>query len=99
MLFICVFSEFVYFKLFVYFQFMFYICVFSDVVYDKEVIPSLVRILLKVLKPKKNNVPIAYIASTVRNEDTRDFFLINLGKKYICTKYIVVYNFIAFELL
>ncbi|CAG2246241.1 EEF2KMT [Mytilus edulis] len=53
----------------------------ADVVYDKEVIPSLVRILLKVLKPKKNNVPIAYIASTVRNEDTRDFFLINLANE------------------
>ncbi|CAC5370389.1 EEF2KMT [Mytilus coruscus] len=53
----------------------------ADVVYDKEVIPSLVRVLLKVLKPKKNIVPVAYIASTVRNEDTRDFFLINLANE------------------
>ena len=54
--------------------------VFTDVVYDKDIIPSLVKILVRLLKPRPNLIPLAYIASTVRNEDTRDYFLINLGK-------------------
>jgi hypothetical protein len=38
------------------------------------------QILVRLLKPRPNLIPLAYIASTVRNEDTRDYFLINLGK-------------------
>ena len=52
----------------------------SDVVYDKTVIPSLVSVLKCLLCSEAKRRPCAYIASTIRNEDTRDQFLICLCK-------------------
>lgn len=53
----------------------------SDVVYDTTVIPSLVLVLKKLLSVTLENgeKPVAYVASTVRLEDTRDQFLFTLG--------------------
>ncbi|KAK7112514.1 hypothetical protein V1264_011962 [Littorina saxatilis] len=51
----------------------------ADVVYDPSIIPSLVRLLRKLLEPGKKSK--AFIASTVRNEDTRDAFLIALSSE------------------
>ncbi|KAK6169196.1 hypothetical protein SNE40_020294 [Patella caerulea] len=55
----------------------------ADVVYDASIMPSLVAVLQMLLKPNVDTgqVPVAYIASTVRNEDTRDNFLILLGSE------------------
>ena len=57
------------------------ICV-SDVVYDNSIIPALVFVLKSLLssEPLDGVIPQAFIASTVRNEDTRDEFLIAIGK-------------------
>ncbi|KAL4239695.1 Protein fam86a [Mactra antiquata] len=55
----------------------------ADVVYDTSIIPALVSILKIILSQSSRSV--AYIASTIRNEDTRDQFLITLsseGLKY-----------------
>ena len=49
---------------------------FLDVVYDETIIPSLVNVLALLFE---GSVKIGYIASTVRNEDTRDIFLKALG--------------------
>ncbi|KAK7508077.1 hypothetical protein BaRGS_00001042 [Batillaria attramentaria] len=54
----------------------------ADVVYDPSIIPSLVCLLRQLLEPgpgKPNKK--AFIASTVRNEDTRDAFLIALSSE------------------
>uniref|UniRef100_A0A0L8H4Z7 Uncharacterized protein n=2 Tax=Octopus bimaculoides TaxID=37653 RepID=A0A0L8H4Z7_OCTBM len=53
----------------------------ADVVYDTTVIPSLVLVLKKLLSVTLENgeKPVAYVASTVRLEDTRDQFLFTLG--------------------
>ncbi|GAB1602456.1 protein-lysine N-methyltransferase EEF2KMT-like [Argonauta hians] len=53
----------------------------ADVVYDTTVIPSLVFVLKKLLSVTLENgeKPVAYVASTVRLEDTRDQFLFTLG--------------------
>ncbi|CAI9718797.1 Hypothetical predicted protein [Octopus vulgaris] len=53
----------------------------ADVVYDTTVIPSLVLVLKKLLSITLENgeKPVAYVASTVRLEDTRDQFLFTLG--------------------
>ncbi len=55
---------------------------FSDVVYDPSIIPALVRVLSTLLhRCLPNGVrPVAYIASTIRNTETRDIFLSYLGK-------------------
>ena len=52
----------------------------SDVVYDKTVIPSLVSVLKNLLSSGTKRRACAFIASTVRNEDTRDQFLIYMCK-------------------
>ena len=54
----------------------------SDVVYDNRIIPYLVLTLKKILYSNLHkSVPTcAYLASTIRNEDTRDQFLITLSK-------------------
>ena len=50
--------------------------------YDLSIIPALVLMLKTLLCGGANgsNTPRAYIASTIRNEDTRDAFLIAMGK-------------------
>ncbi|KAK0049176.1 protein-lysine N-methyltransferase EEF2KMT [Biomphalaria pfeifferi] len=55
----------------------------ADVVYDTSIIPSLVYVLKILLDPgsNSNKKPQAYIASTIRNEDTRDAFLIAIGNE------------------
>ncbi|XP_022318118.1 protein-lysine N-methyltransferase EEF2KMT-like isoform X2 [Crassostrea virginica] len=53
----------------------------ADVVYDKAIIPFLVHVLNQFLSGAFGSWPVAYIASTVRNEDTRDHFLVALGNK------------------
>jgi len=50
----------------------------ADVVYDTSIIPALVYVLKKLLHNKGSS---AFIASTIRNEDTRDAFLIALGQE------------------
>lgn len=51
-------------------------------VYDKSIIPFLVQVLYQFLSGTFGSWPVAYIASTVRNEDTRDHFLVALGKNF-----------------
>ncbi|KAK3090413.1 hypothetical protein FSP39_011643 [Pinctada imbricata] len=53
----------------------------ADVVYDKTIIPALVFVLHILLSKTTEcgEKPVAYVASTIRNEDTRDHFLISLG--------------------
>ncbi|KAL5018206.1 hypothetical protein ScPMuIL_003928 [Solemya velum] len=55
----------------------------ADVVYDKSVLPGLISILKKLLSMDLGNgeKPTAYIASTIRNEDTRDQFFIMMNKE------------------
>ncbi|KAL8619207.1 hypothetical protein ACOMHN_049989 [Nucella lapillus] len=55
----------------------------ADVVYDPSIIPSLVSLLRRLLDPgpDKSLHRRAFIASTVRNEDTRDAFLIALSSE------------------
>ncbi len=58
-------------------------------VYDESIIPALVKVLFSLLTLPGGSMggdttqivapPVAYIATTVRNEDTRDKFLIALG--------------------
>ena len=57
-------------------------CVFSDVVYDPSIIPSLVSLLRRLLEPGLDGLlqRTAFIASTVRSEDTRDAFLVALSQ-------------------
>ncbi|CAE1280601.1 EEF2KMT [Acanthosepion pharaonis] len=57
------------------------VIVAADVVYDTTIIPSLVLVLKTLLSLTLENgqKPVAYIASTVRHEDTRDQFLFTLG--------------------
>ncbi|XP_062567215.1 protein-lysine N-methyltransferase EEF2KMT-like [Saccostrea cucullata] len=57
------------------------VLVAADVVYDKSIIPFLVHVLYQFLSGAFGSWPVAYIASTVRNEDTRDHFLVALGGK------------------
>lgn len=54
----------------------------TDVVYDKSVLPGLIFVLKKLLSVDLGNgeKPTAYIASTIRNEDTRDQFFIMMSK-------------------
>ncbi|WAQ97535.1 EF2KT-like protein [Mya arenaria] len=57
----------------------------ADVVYDVRVIPALVHVLKTFLTPSDGRSPcVAYIASTIRNEDTRDQFLIALSAEGLC---------------
>ncbi|XP_046352247.1 protein-lysine N-methyltransferase EEF2KMT-like [Haliotis cracherodii] len=55
----------------------------ADVVFDTSIIPALVSLLRQLLTctPDTGQDPVAYITSTVRNEDTRDCFLIALGNE------------------
>ncbi|CAL1533523.1 unnamed protein product [Lymnaea stagnalis] len=55
----------------------------ADVVYDTSIIPALVFVLKSLLDtgPDSNRRPKAFIASTIRNEDTRDAFLIAMGSE------------------
>jgi len=56
---------------------------FTDVVYDIIIILPLVKVLKMFLsRPHEDSrgPTVAYIASTIRNEDTRDQFLIALSK-------------------
>ncbi|CAG5121671.1 unnamed protein product [Candidula unifasciata] len=55
----------------------------ADVVYDTSIIPALVFVLKSLLDtgPESNRKPKAYIASTIRSEDTRDAFLIAIGSE------------------
>lgn len=50
----------------------------ADVVYDLSIIPALVLVLKTLLdcRGNTNTKPRAFVASTIRNEDTRDAFLI-----------------------
>ena len=48
-----------------------------DVVYDVSIIPMLVRVLSALLN---HGVSVLYIASTVRNTDTRNAFIQALGE-------------------
>lgn len=57
-------------------------------VYDKSIIPFLVQVLYQFLSGTFGSWPVAYIASTVRNEDTRDHFLVALGKNFEDKRYI-----------
>ncbi|XP_059169052.1 protein-lysine N-methyltransferase EEF2KMT-like [Physella acuta] len=59
------------------------IIIAADVVYDTSIIPALVFVLKSLLDtgPDSNRKPKAYIASTIRNEDTRDAFLIAMGSE------------------
>ncbi|KAI0218216.1 hypothetical protein LSAT2_030063 [Lamellibrachia satsuma] len=54
----------------------------ADVVYDTSIIDALVRVIRWLLSwPGKSNIshsPVMFIASTVRNTDTRDCFLMAL---------------------
>lgn len=54
----------------------------TDVVYDSSIIPALVFVLKSLLEKGASSKvkPYAYVASTIRNEDTRDSFLIAMGK-------------------
>ncbi|XP_060559823.1 putative uncharacterized protein DDB_G0277003 [Ruditapes philippinarum] len=55
----------------------------ADVVYDNRIIPALVSVLKMFLG--RRSTCSAYVASTIRNEDTRDQFLVSLnneGLKY-----------------
>lgn len=58
--------------------------VFADVVYDPSIIPSLVSLLRQLLDPGRAGSlhRTAFIASTVRNEDTRDAFLVALSQSF-----------------
>ncbi|XP_012938029.1 protein-lysine N-methyltransferase EEF2KMT [Aplysia californica] len=62
----------------------------ADVVYDTSIIPALVFVLKSLLDtgPDSNRKPKAFIASTIRNEDTRDEFLVAMGSEGL--KYSVV---------
>ncbi|CAH1794036.1 unnamed protein product [Owenia fusiformis] len=52
------------------------IIIAADVVYDVSIVPNLVNVIKKLLLNKHStHHPEAYIASTVRNEDTRNAFL------------------------
>lgn len=64
------------------FQYTFFLCFhIVDVVYDISIIPPLVKVLkLFLTRSVGQSSCVAYIASTVRNEDTRDQFLIALSK-------------------
>ena len=49
--------------------------------YDTSIVPSLVRVLHKLLHDEEGWIsPVAYIASTIRNEETHRCFLQALGK-------------------
>ena len=55
----------------------------SDVVYDTSIVPSLVRVLHKLLHindQERRTPPVAYIASTIRNEETHQCFMQALGR-------------------
>ena len=58
--------------------------VFADVVYDPSIIPSLVSLLRQLLDPGRAGSlhRTAFFASTVRNEDTRDAFLVALSQSF-----------------
>ena len=64
----------------------------SDVVYDPSIIPSLVNILHVLLDRNvpNGNKPTAYIASTIRNCETRDLFLEGLGVHHFTLNYTTV---------
>ncbi|RUS81850.1 hypothetical protein EGW08_010373 [Elysia chlorotica] len=55
----------------------------ADVVYDLSIIPALVLVLKALLYGRVSNgrKPRAFIASTIRNEDTRDAFLIAMASE------------------
>ncbi|XP_033729366.1 protein-lysine N-methyltransferase EEF2KMT-like [Pecten maximus] len=55
----------------------------ADVVYDKSIMPALVSVLRKLLSLEIENGQraTAFVASTIRNEDTRDHFLIVLANE------------------
>ena len=52
--------------------------IIADVVYDLSIIPPLVRLLNNCLIVSETNCTI-YIASTIRNNETRDSFIHHLG--------------------
>ncbi|XP_078690806.1 protein-lysine N-methyltransferase EEF2KMT-like isoform X2 [Branchiostoma floridae x Branchiostoma belcheri] len=58
----------------------------SDVVFDNELVEYFVALLLKALHPApgRRNSPVAYIASTIRNQDTYDFYVRKLEEAGIC---------------
>lgn len=70
------------------------VCLFyvADVVYDKAIIPFLVHVLNQFLSGAFGSWPVAYIASTVRNEDTRDHFLVALGRRCTVIMLISMYH-------
>lgn len=54
----------------------------ADLVYDASVISGLVQLLKSLLSRQSLSTaptPVAYVACTVRSEDTRDQFLYSLG--------------------
>lgn len=59
------------------------VIVAADVVYDSSIIPSLVKVVQTLLKQPHG--PVAYVASTIRNEATRDEFFTHLGKAHYNT--------------
>ena len=62
-------------------HFKIHIVFIADVVYDPSIIPALVNILhvLLIRKLPNGRQPVAYIASTIRNSETRDLFFEALG--------------------
>lgn len=60
----------------------------TDVVYDTSIIPYLVQLLRQLLQPSPTTDvnKKAFVASTVRNEDTRDAFLIALSEFLVLLK-------------
>eukprot|EP00058_Branchiostoma_floridae_P009921 XP_002595409.1 hypothetical protein BRAFLDRAFT_69239 [Branchiostoma floridae] len=60
----------------------------SDVVFDNELVEYFVLLLLKALRPPPGgrNGPVAYVASTIRNQDTYDFYVRKLEEAGICSE-------------
>ncbi|XP_078610983.1 protein-lysine N-methyltransferase EEF2KMT-like isoform X2 [Branchiostoma floridae x Branchiostoma japonicum] len=60
----------------------------SDVVFDNELVEYFVSLLLKALCPSPGgrSGPVAYVASTIRNQDTYDFYVRKLEEAGICSE-------------
>ncbi|XP_035695099.1 protein-lysine N-methyltransferase EEF2KMT-like isoform X3 [Branchiostoma floridae] len=60
----------------------------SDVVFDNELVEYFVSLLLKAMHPPPGgrSGPVAYVASTIRNQDTYDFYVRKLEEAGICSE-------------
>lgn len=63
----------------------------ADCVYDNDLTSELVSVLNQLLSqpsPKTNQFPVAFVASTIRNKSTFDFFLNQLSQSNIMHRFV-----------